>query len=107
MVYVDELIKHPPPKDAATRRAGEPHGHRWCHLFCDPGGEEELHALAARIGMKRSWFQAPPKSSKPHYDLTPPRREAAIRAGAVVLDRAGLGAFFARWRAHTARLRDG
>ncbi|NTX09087.1 DUF4031 domain-containing protein [Myxococcus sp. CA040A] len=98
-VYVDQLVPHPPPKDAATRRAGAPHGHQWCHLSCDPGGEEELHAFAARIGLKREWFQAPPKASKPHYDLTPPRRAAALEAGAVELDRAGLRAFFARWRA--------
>lgn len=105
-VYVDGLVAHPPPADAQTRRAGAPHGHRWCHLFCDPGGEEELHALAARIGLKRAWFQESPPASKPHYDLTPPRRVDAIRAGAVELDRHGpledplsLRAFFARWKA--------
>jgi hypothetical protein len=66
--------------------------------------------MAARIGMQREWFQAPLKSSKPHYDLTPPRRAAAVAAGAVELDRSGpeenplsLRAFFARWRAAVAR----
>ncbi|MBZ4402475.1 DUF4031 domain-containing protein [Myxococcus sp. AS-1-15] len=98
-VYVDQLVPHPPPADVATRRAGARHGHRWCHLLCDPGGEAELHAFAARVGLKREWFQAPPAASKPHYDLTPPRRTAALEAGAVELDRAGLCAFFARWRA--------
>ena len=37
MIYVDALVQHLPPKDAVTRRAGAPHGHRWCHLMCDPG----------------------------------------------------------------------
>ena len=100
-VYVDTLIHHDPSRmDAATRRAGAPHGHRWCHLFCDPGEEEKLHGLAAAIGMKRAWFQAPPKASHPHYDLPPPRRAAALKTGAIELDRAGLRAFFDRWRAH-------
>ncbi|NTX07069.1 DUF4031 domain-containing protein [Myxococcus sp. CA040A] len=98
-VYVDGLDTHPPPKDAASRRAGARHEHRWCHLVCDPGEEVELHTFAARIGLKRAWFQSPPKASKPHYDLTPPRRAAALAAGAVELDREGLRAFFARWRA--------
>jgi hypothetical protein len=32
---------------------------RWSHLFVAPDGDiEELHALAARIGLRRSWFQA-------------------------------------------------
>lgn len=42
------------------------------HLTADT--EEELHAFAARLGLKREWFQ--PKST-PHYDLT---RAKALRA---------------------------
>jgi hypothetical protein len=45
--------------------------------------EEELHEMAARLGLKRAWFQEPPKASVPHYDLTPSRRALAIRYGAV------------------------
>lgn len=103
MIYVDTLLPHPPPKDAAARRAGAPHGHRWCHLFCDPGEEDALHAFAARIGMKRKWFQPSPPASKPHYDLTPPRRAAAVQLGALELDRNGFRAFFSRWRDHYQR----
>lgn len=84
-VYVDTLIPHPPPKDAATRRAGAPHGHRWCHLFTDSADLTELHAVAARIGMRRSWFQN--DGDLPHYDLTPPRRAAAVARGAVECDK--------------------
>ena len=71
MVIVDEIILYPnarPPFDKGS-----------CHMSTD-GDIEELHAFAARIGMRRSWFQDHP--SMPHYDLTPKRREAAIRAGA-------------------------
>lgn len=51
-----------------------------CHLTTD-GNIEELHAFAAKIGMKREWFQE--HRLLPHYDLTPKRRAAAIAAGAV------------------------
>jgi hypothetical protein len=41
---------------------------------------EMLHAFAASIGFRRSWFQTP---NRPHYDVTtPPAAERAIRAGA-------------------------
>jgi hypothetical protein len=56
---------------------------RSCHLIADT--EAELHELAASIGMKRSWFQG--EASSPHYDLTERRRAAAVRLGAVELDR--------------------
>jgi hypothetical protein len=81
-VYVDALVAHPPPKDASTRRAGARHGHRWCHMFTDQPDQTELHALAARIGMRRSWFQVAP-GKLPHYDLVPTRREAAVALGAI------------------------
>lgn len=42
---------------------------------------DELHALAARIGLKRSWFQGD------HYDLVPSKRAAALAAGATELPR--------------------
>jgi Protein of unknown function (DUF4031) len=45
---------------------------------------EELHAMAARLGLARSWFQCKPgKPWHDHYDLTRTRREQAIRLGAV------------------------
>ncbi len=79
-VYVDALIVYPVSMmSAATQRAGSRHGHRWCHMIADT--ESELHAMAQRIGLRRAWFQ------RDHYDLTPPRRDAAIRAGAIEMDR--------------------
>lgn len=51
-----------------------------CHLIADT--EEELHAFAARIGLRRAWAQGS-RSGIPHYDLTVSRRERAIAAGAV------------------------
>lgn len=55
---------------------------RSCHLIADT--LEELHAMAANIGMKRSWFQ---EHSSPHYDLTSSRRKAALELGAIECDR--------------------
>lgn len=83
-VYVDDLMEHGAPglyrgKDAAqAQRVGARNGNRWCHLFTDEADRAfpELHAFAKRIGMRRSWFQGD------HYDLTPGRRAAAVRAGA-------------------------
>lgn len=54
-----------------------------CHLTTD-GPLEELHAFAARIGMKRAWFQE--HRFAPHYDLTPGRRVRAVALGAVEVD---------------------
>lgn len=46
---------------------------------------EELHALAARIGLRREWFQ---DKRFPHYDVTRSKRVRALREGAIPI---GLG----------------
>ncbi|API58294.1 hypothetical protein BSL82_02380 [Tardibacter chloracetimidivorans] len=53
-----------------------------CHMFADTA--DELHAMAARIGMRRSWYQP---FSFPHYDVCLTRRGKAIEHGALVVDR--------------------
>lgn len=53
--------------------------HGSCHLTTD-GQLDELHAFAARIGLRRGWFQV---HGTPHYDLTPARRAKALALGAV------------------------
>jgi hypothetical protein len=62
--------------------AARKHGGRWCHLTAST--PEELHAFAARIGLQRRWCSdyTQPRSQL-HYDLTPGKRAAALRAGAV------------------------
>lgn len=84
MIYVDTLTHVVAAQyhgDTQAKRVGARNGHQWCHLWCDEGEELELHAFAARIGMKRAWFQNKP--GFPHYDLTPNRRVAAVKLGAV------------------------
>ena len=49
-----------------------------CHMIADT--EEELHAMAARIGVARRWFQQ--KLSGDHYDICLSKRALAVSLGA-------------------------
>src|SRR5205085_6278607 len=60
-------------------------GLKWCHLLADD--IDELHRFAARLGIKRSSFQSPPKTATPHYDLTGYERTRAITLGALACNR--------------------
>src|SRR5882762_4885703 len=71
---------------------GESNAHLWCHLAAD--SLKELHAMAASIGLKRSWFQDKP--GFPHYDLTPGKRLAAICRGSVIMTRKEFSAKFGK-----------
>jgi hypothetical protein len=82
-------------------------GWRWgpsCHLISDaPAGDNlELHAFAARLGLKRSWFQK--STSGPHYDLTASRRALAVGSGAVELGDHEFAAVLRGWRAAAVAL---
>ena len=44
------------------------------HMVADT--DEELHAMADKIGVARKWFQGD------HYDITQKKKALAIRAGA-------------------------
>ncbi len=73
MVYVDSL------RDYGWRLGPS------SHLIAD--SQAELHAFAASLGLKRAWFQAPPSSSSPHYDLTATKRSLALKLGARACDK--------------------
>lgn len=78
-----------------------PHaGRRWCHLLADD--EMELHWFASQLGIKRSSYQGPPKTSAPHYDITGFERDRAVRLGAVQCSREEIVAVFRR-----VKLKDG
>lgn len=51
-----------------------------CHMLADT--DEELHAMADRIGVARRWHQAPPKHPS-HYDIALTKRNLAASLGAV------------------------
>lgn len=74
--YVDPLL----------HRGWKMRGHfvKSAHLFTDAQDLAALHELAARIGMKRAWFQD--HDRLPHYDLTASRRAQAVCLGAVEVD---------------------
>jgi hypothetical protein len=83
-VYVDEPIY-------------EWRGFRWCHLTADSA--EELHAFAARLGLKRYRFQTKPgRPWVDHYDITEDKRRDAVALGAVEITMRELGAQLARKR---------
>ena len=59
-------------------------GKMYCHMMSDlverDKALEELHAFAASLGLKRSWFQN--HATHPHYDIAPSKRALAIERGA-------------------------
>jgi len=61
MIYVDDLQDYP--------------SGRWCHMATD-GELDELHVMAAKIGLKRSWFQ-----NKPRHPCADGERSASAREG--------------------------
>lgn len=52
-----------------------------CHMLADT--DDELHAMAARIGVARRWWQSPEKTSGSHYDIALSKRALAVQFGAV------------------------
>lgn len=80
-VYVDEVRDW----TLIARARGLRHTH-WCHLTADT--ETELHAFAARLGLRRSWFQKKnDRDYRWHYDIVPTKRAQAVRLGAQEIDR--------------------
>ena len=67
---------------------------KMCHMLAD--SLEELHAMADRIGVHRRWFQ---NHGTPHYDICKAKRELALAAGAVEIDRRRTVALIRAWRA--------
>jgi hypothetical protein len=74
-VYVDHLMP--------ALRSVNWHWRTACHLFADT--LDELHELAAKIGLKREWFQGSGRLD--HYDLNAAMRVRAVAAGAVEVGR--------------------
>ncbi len=74
-VYVDDAFIQATVPNGRAR-----HASRWCHLTAT--SKEELHAFAARLGLRRSYFQSA-STRLWHYDITKSKRAQAIRLGAV------------------------
>lgn len=79
MIYVDELRYH---ETSSIKGFAKRYGNMWCHLFTESSQQlEELHEFARKIGCRKGWFQGH-NERFPHYDLTPAKRELALRRGA-------------------------
>jgi len=72
-IYIDDMLINGWGKNVMS-----------CHLLSIPPDDPNLHLLAQRIGLKRSWFQD--KASWPHYDLKGCMRDRAISVGAIPVD---------------------
>lgn len=64
-VFIDDMYLYP---------MGQFRGMRMSHMIADT--EDELHAIASKIGMRRSWYQGD------HYDVGLAKRELAVKLGA-------------------------
>ena len=71
-------------------------GLKWAHLLADD--VDELHRFAARLGIHRASYQGPPRTSVPHYDVTPYERQRAIALGAIACSREEIVAIVRRTR---------
>jgi hypothetical protein len=87
-VYVDDW------RQAATIRD---RAERWSHLLGDD--PEELHALAAQLGIPRRGYQQHRRSEVlNHYDVPEPLRLRAIELGAVPVTWREMARLTRRWR---------
>lgn len=66
-----------------------------CHMLADTS--EELHAMADRLELKRSWCQSP-GTYREHYDVSKAKRALAVRYGAVEVSRRELADLLQRKR---------
>ena len=76
-------------------------GRKWCHLLADD--IDELHRFAVRLGLHRTSYQGPPKTSSPHYDLTSFERSRALRYGAQPCDRTAVVMIVRKLRVQAAQ----
>lgn len=67
-----------------------------CHMWADT--VEELHEAAEKLGLRRAWFQQPPKASWEHYDISLSVKTKALAMGAVLTDKYGPSEHVARQR---------
>lgn len=91
-VYVDDMFMKATVPNGNRSVAGE-----WCHMQADT--REELDAMADKIGLRRSWIQYPDDDVKRHYDVTRPKRAAAVAAGAIEMGMLDLSRMRRQWRA--------
>lgn len=85
-VYVDDMY---------LSSAGQFGRMKMSHLLADT--DEELHAMADKIGVARRWHQAPPRHDS-HYDIAMSKRAQALAHGAISITWRQAGAMNMRRR---------
>jgi Protein of unknown function (DUF4031) len=70
-------------------------GLRWVHLLADD--TDDLHRFAAALGIHRTSYQGPPRTSVPHYE-----RRRALAHGAIACSREEIVAVVRRMRSSCA-----
>lgn len=71
-----------------------------CHMVAD--SDEELHAMADKIGVARKWHQNPKTMgvSNSHYDICLAKKALAIKYGAIPITFRQLGRMLNHKRSH-------
>lgn len=85
-VYVDDMYLFPMGQFGRMKMS---------HMVADT--DEELHAMADKIGVARKWWQAPPRHDS-HYDIALTKRSEAILHGAIPISLKQLSAMNLRRR---------
>lgn len=85
-VYVDDMYLSP---------AGRFGRMKMSHMVADT--DEQLHAMADKIGVARCWHQTPPRHDS-HYDIAQGKRAQALSFGAVGITWRQAGAMNTRRR---------
>lgn len=67
-----------------------------CHMLADT--DDELHAMADRIGVARRWHQKP-GTHHSHYDVCLAKRALAVQAGAIEITQREVATITKRKRA--------
>lgn len=61
---------------------------KMCHMIADTS--DELHAMAAKIGVARKWCQSE-GTHREHYDIALSKRGVAVKYGAIEITMKELG----------------
>lgn len=93
-VYVDDMAAEYRPSHRPGRR------YVMSHMMADT--DDELHAMADRIGVARKWYQGD------HYDITQTKKALAIKAGAKLISLRDMARFaMTQRKARVAKLTGG
>lgn len=86
-VYVDDMHLYPMGQFGRMKMS---------HMLADT--DEELHAMADKIGVACRWWQSPEKTSGSHYDIAKAKRSQALALGAIGITWRQAGAMNTRRR---------